>query len=1172
MSGLRIYLFGPPRLELNHSHLPMGRNKALALVAFLVRQSDAVSRDTLLDLLWPTFSPSDARNNLRRELSILKDLLPSGTLIADRHTISIDSTLLSNGRIWVDTHEFDAHVSSSRSHPHPINEYCEKCIDAYTLAAELYASDFLSGFSLADSATFDEWQFHQSESLRNSFSHILRTLVEWYEGRGPVDRALLYAQRWVSLDPLYEEANRAVMRLFSDEGRHAAAVRQYEKLSQLLLDELGVEPEGETIELYESIRVNRGKSSKANRHLLPVYQPQNLSINLPADTTPFIGRRKELAQLISLLHSDTDRLITVTGVGGMGRTRLALAAARQIADSIDGDRFRDGVFFVPLAPVTEPALIPQTIAMAVGFAPGSERRAAEQLVAFLQPLSALLVIDNLEHLINSDIIAQLEDILYTAAGIKILATSRARIGIRGEHVFTLGGMPIMDDDGAQQDTNDPPAIDRESDAVELFTETARRISRSFSLTRDNIGPITRICQLVDGMPLGIELAAAWIELLTPDAIADEIQRSLDFLTSIDSSTPDRQSSLKAVFDSSWRLLATEERNALSCLSIFPGSFERVAAERIAGASLSVLLSLRNKSWLQPVGVNRYQIHPLLRQFLAQELAYTEAAEGRLRDRHAQFFVEMLEALNDRMRGPSSNEAFEQINAELDNLLVAMLWLVGNDLLDIVADRMSVPLLRYLESRYRYFLFQPIILEAARRAEAAGNARILGIILSFRGAFFFNGYPTRIMDYIWVDREWQTLMRLAWENFPPDPHRVSYWDIVVSWHYGRFVQSEPSEKRLRMIINLLQGENRQWEEAFARQNLGRLLTRQGSKSLEEARQSLRQSLSIFESLGDEREAAITLSFLGFNEQSRGDLEEAERMLLAAQTRLRAVGEDITAVNLNWQLADMYMVEARFDQALANFHELADALIAAGLSQLAISTLSRESYESVRYGELDNALRLRRKAMSLSIQTGDRFTEAWDCWELAEIYRVMGQPDEARTWNERAHKKFLALHIPDVESFYHRLLGDIALAEGDSAGATSHFLQTINFADESNHPWQRAYGMIGLATAEVQQHQFGGAAKTLLDALPIAIETGDPGGLAMVALVRAAQLFAKMGKGKAADDLARLVMDHPMSWQETRREAATILTIDEVAVPPRMETRPGVLLPLIEPIIAELSRIS
>lgn len=1169
MVRLRILLFGPPRLEIDGNSVPLGRSKALALLAYLGQQSTPVARDTVLDLLWPTFSPSDARNNLRRELSILKDLLPAGALIADRHTVSLNSEAVNSGAIWIDTREFGEKSAPFPDHPHPAGVSCESCIEAYEAAAELYTNDFLAGFSLPDSMPFDEWQYQQSESLRGELNHILDALVAWYEQQGFSDKALTHARRWVALDPFHEAANRAAMRLYFETEQFNAAIRQYEKLSQLLRDELGSEPESETTELYETIRKTRGKTSRISRHVLPGPPPASTSINLPADTTPFIGRKKELSRILESLQAEQIRLITIAGVGGMGKTRLALEAARRAIDTIGNEKYPDGVFFVPLAPISEAALAQQTIAMGVGFMPGSEGNAAQQLIAYLRPLRALIVIDNLEHLIKPEITGLLSDVLTNAPGIKILATSRARLGISSEYVFSLDGLSFQQDESAL-DSDDSLTAPLISDAVRLFAETARRISPSFSLDETNIEPIMRICELVDGMPLGLELAAAWIELLTPDAIEIEIRRSLDFLSSINTDVAERQSSLKAVFDSSWGLLSQEEQSVLAKLSIFSGTFEREAAETIAGASLRSLLSLRNKSWLQPVGANRYQIHPLLRQFLALELAQGETTESMLRDRHAEFMVGMLEKLNNLMRGPKSGEAFEKINDEIDNLIAALLWLVGNNRLDIVVDHMAIPLLRYLESRYRYFLFQPIIIEAGRRAEISGDTRTLGIFLTFQGAFFFNGYPTRIMDYIWVDRGWQALMRAAWEQLPADGQQVSYWDIIVSWHYGRFVELEAGEQRLRGVIKQLQVENRRWEEAFARQNLGRLLTRRGGDAAEESAQFLQAALEMFEALGDEREAAITLSFLGYVHQSIGNLQEAERILLSAQTRLRAIGETITAVNLNWQLADIYLIDARFKQALASYDEMAETLIGAGLSQLAISILSRESYESVRYGDLNQALQLREKAMSLSVQRGNRFTEAWDCWELAETYRVMEKSDEARLWNERARQKFMAQGISDIESFYHRLLGDLALAEGNHVEATSHFHETIKFADESNHPWQHAYGLIGLGTAAVLESQFDKASDYLIEAIRIAHRTGDPGGLVLLGVIRAARLFKMEGDDAEATRLANLVLSHPLSWQETRREAANILGMNEEAIPLRVDSRPTSLLPIIEQIFTKLLR--
>ena len=1166
MTGLKIFLFGQPRLEREGVPLPLARSRALALLAFLCRAKGSSSREALIDLLWPSFSPQDARNNLRRELSILKSSFPDGVIVADRQMIMFHPHSIANDGMWVDVQAFEMNLSLANEHKHTNNELCQDCASHLESAVAIYVDDFLRGFSLPDSPPFDEWQFHEAENLRQSLARALEQLVKWHTISGRNDRALEFARRWSTIDPMDEKAGRALITLYELNGQHAAALRHYEIIRLLLTNELGVEPEIETTQLYDSIRQGRFRlfESTIDSHATPI------PVQLPADITPFIGRETEIEQVKQLLTEDTARMISVVGIGGLGKTRLALASARRLVEKQRTTLFSDGVFFVPLAPVVDPSMIANALARALGFTPGGEGEPSQLITAYLKPLKALLIIDNLEHLINQETLSLISDILNTAPGIKLLVTSRVRLGLNGEHTIHLAGLDIGENIEVQAlDSADNSPV---SDAVSLFVAAARRSNSTFQLNRHNHPIIKRICRLVGGLPLGIELAAAWVELLSPEAIEEEIQRSLDFLASNQVDTPARQASLTVVFDYSWSLLTIEEQNVLTALTVFPGSFDREAAEKIAEASLRTLLAIKNKGWLQSVEIDRYQIHPLLRQYVTQQPEADPNLEGILRDRHADFYCGMLLALDEQMRGAHPNAAFQKITADLDNLMAATMWLVGNNRLEAIVESMAIPLFRYLESSYRYFLFQPLIIEATRRAIVIGHKRIHGIFLTIQGAFFFNnGYPTRFIDYQWVGPEWLGLMRQAWELMPPLRESTSFWDILVAWHYGRFVDVDGGISRLHDIIEYHILRVHPWDEAFARQSLGRLLSRRPTDDLhnspyKEAGEQLKRAFDMFTSLSDEREAAISLMFMGFNHQYSGELAEAKTILLAAQGRLRAVGEIIIAANINWQLAEIHIQLGEIKRALAYFHEMAETLLRNGLAQLAISSISRESYETVRYDNLEIALILRQRSLALSRQTGEQFNEAWDSWEMAEIFRLMGDDGAAREWNEQSRSKFHSIGIFDADSFYYRLLGDLALAEKDATTAARHFLESVRHAEQSKHPWQRAYGLAGLGTAELMNGHYMEAAALLADSLLVGQSTGDPGGLVLMTFARIARLYKQLRLVEKSQALAELVLNHPLSWEETRRDAAA--TLELPCAPQRVETTPYALKETISELAAEL----
>jgi DNA-binding SARP family transcriptional activator len=283
---LRLSLFGAPRLEQGGQNIPLRRTKALALMVYLATTRQPQDRDALLALLWPEFDEASARNNLRRELSLLKTMLGEEQLIADRHQIAWNS----QADVWLDVAAFQAQITIHKQHDHAADELCDACAAALAVAAQIYTDDFMAGFGLPDSSAFDEWQFFQREGLRQQLAEALRVLARWHHRRAEYAPAIDAARRWLALDPLHEPAQRELMRLYALSGQHSAALRQYDESVRLLDRELGVEPEAETIELYEQIRSRTfprhgdkqiGRQSDTHQEAAPSQSP-----NLPISQSP----------------------------------------------------------------------------------------------------------------------------------------------------------------------------------------------------------------------------------------------------------------------------------------------------------------------------------------------------------------------------------------------------------------------------------------------------------------------------------------------------------------------------------------------------------------------------------------------------------------------------------------------------------------------------------------------------------------------------------------------------------------------------------------------------------------------------------------------------------------------------------------------------------------------
>jgi len=416
--------------------------------------------------------------------------------------------------------------------------------------------------------------------------------------------------------------------------------------------------------------------------------------NYPLQSTPFIGRQEEIAAISEMLADPTCRLLTLIGVGGIGKTRLAVEAATKVLNNSNPNRdngFADGAHFVPLQPISSAEFLVSTVAAAINFSPSGQEEPALQLLNYLQDKEMLLLLDNFEQLLGEGGARMLANILEAAPAIKLLVTSREVLNLQEEWLYPIHGL----DYPRSTQTNNLESYE----AIQLFVERAHRVHRGFSLAGKQ-EDIIRICQLVDGVPLAIELAAAWTRTLEPGVIAAEIQHNIDFLATSLRNIPDRQQSMRAVFDHSWKLLSEEERKAYKRLSVFRGGFRREAAERIASTSLSTILALVDKSLLRSEANDRYQIHELLRQAAAEKLAYSPEDIAHVYDWHCGYYADFLTERDEDISGGRQLEAAAEIEADLENVRMAWQWAVEQVKVEEIRKSSGVLALFY-QYRSRY---------------------------------------------------------------------------------------------------------------------------------------------------------------------------------------------------------------------------------------------------------------------------------------------------------------------------------------------------------------------------------------------------------------------------------------------------------------------------------------
>jgi predicted ATPase/DNA-binding NarL/FixJ family response regulator len=392
--------------------------------------------------------------------------------------------------------------------------------------------------------------------------------------------------------------------------------------------------------------------------------------NLPSQLTPLIGREGEIDEVIELLNKPECRLLTLTGQGGIGKTRLAIQVASQIRS-----KFPDGIFFTALQPAMEPTFLTQAILDAIGMPIYGTDDPRKQLVHFLHERKILLLLDNFEELLQTspenaassfDLLAE---ILHQALQVKLLVTSRVVLNLSGEWIYPVQGLAYPQSSLDNRSPFHTTEILTQFPAIQLFIERAKRVQPHFS-TMDEMAGIVQICQVVEGLPLALEIAAAWTKMISCAAIAAEIQRSLVFLKTRHQDVPARHRSILAVINHSWQALSPEERQVYARLSVFTGGFQRQAAEHVAGASLPILSTLVDKSLLHWGPGDRYHFHELLRQFAHDQLHSDPQAARDAHALHCTYFADFLNERSAAITGPRQLEVLRSIAAELQNIRAA----------------------------------------------------------------------------------------------------------------------------------------------------------------------------------------------------------------------------------------------------------------------------------------------------------------------------------------------------------------------------------------------------------------------------------------------------------------------------------------------------------------------
>jgi len=927
-------------------------NKVRALLAYLAVESDRPhSRDALMALLWPDQPDRIARNNLRHILPNLRQVIGDVTAQPSFLSITRDSIQFNPDSDYaLDVATFNALMDACERHTHRHVESCRACIQRLRQAVELYRGDFLCQFLLNDSPTFEEWAVLKRERLRRQALDAMYRLSNFHERRGEYPQALRYAMRQLELDPWREEAHRQAMRALSLSGQRSTALAQFETCRRTLVRELGVEPAPETLALYEQIKSGT------------LEQPALSLSNLSTCTTTFIGRDQELAALNEMLENPDCWLITIVGPGGIGKTRLALAAAAEQIGT-----FQHGVYFVSLAPLNSPVLIAPAIATALGWTLTGPQDPAVQLLKSLRERELLLVLDSLEHLLDgAELIMQ---IVQTAPRVALLVTSRERLALQAECVFELEGL-----DYPANDWSGP--LERYS-AAQLFAERARRVRPEFQLEAE-VAHVAQICRMVEGLPLAIELAASTLKAQPCATIADEIAADLRTLATRFRDVPERHRSIVAAFDHSWRLLSVEEQRVFRRLSVFRGGFQTEAAHQVAGASNDTLSALVDKSLLRRDAAGRLDTHELVRQYASEKLAESGEAE-QIREQHLAWVLQMAQEAEPHLMGKGQADWLARLESEIDNLRAALQWTIDRAQAE-TALQLSAALSRFwlLHSHLKegsQWLEQALSLGSPSRSLARAQALAGAGRLAYAQA-------NQSLAIALAQQASELYRELG------DQRGMA----ATLNNLGVFTVDQGDLERAKSIytesLELYRAIEDKWGIAAALNNLGIVLRLQGH--YQQAKACFEQSLAIRQELGDKHSLALSFLNLGNIARHLGDHAQAQTLYEESLALFRQVGDKAgmaSSINSTGILArlqgDLTQAVACHQESLALRQEIGDRL---GTS-LSLNSLG---YTYLARGDTSDAERCFVQSLTVLREQGDKSHIVLDLVGLATTARLLGDP--------------------------------------------------------------------------------------------------------------------------------------------------------------------------------------
>ena len=965
----QISLFGGLEARCGEQSLTRFKTKRAAiLLARLACFPDRPqSREVLTEELWAEDDPDAARLRFRQTLKLLRqELEPEGAesgsvLVTDRFSVK-----LNRDAFTTDVAAFESALSSAaRAETH------ERRQELLERAVTIYRGELLPGF-------YEDWAVRERDRLAERQRQALEQLETLLTETGKIHEAVVYARQVVLADPYREESHQRLIQLYAQTGRIGEAHRQYRELERLLRDEMNAPPSDATVTLMERLPPAPVASSppRPSSHAvvaLPALtsvpeEPQTAAPTLPVPTTRFFGREDEIAPLAALLMprvAPPAPLVTLLGNGGAGKTRLALEIVPTLREWYGG-----AVWFVSLAEVSDASRLLDTVAEAMGLPRSADIPIAEQVTAKLLTYShALLILDNFET-VGHEGNAIVQNLRRTVLGLACLVTSRQRLNIAGEKAYPVKPLPTPRSAGTPERLLEFPS-------VQLFVDRAQDARLSFALTPENAGTVAELCHTLEGIPLALELAAAWSAVLTPAQILARLTRRFDLLVSRKEDTIERHRSLQAVLEGSFQTLPKSAQRLFAHLSIFRGGWTLDAAEAVCtDAELSAdtildglsLLADRSFVWFEEQGETmRCQQLETLREFGAEQLMPDE--KSALSTRLFTHFLTQAEATQAKIRTAEEKAAIDTLETERDNLRAALTWAVDSDAME--------------------------------------GLRLLNVMA--------NVWTVR--GYIVEGRSWAERFLLATQGITPERAETLTNAALFAWYQGDY------EAAIGFARRSLEARQELGDSAGMAASFNTIaMSAMEMGQITEAEAGFRESLTLHRALGNARGVSVQTVNLGGVAYYRGDYALSCELYEDALAQRRALGDQrgiASALDFlgrsKRELGEYAHARALHEESLALRRTLEDKSgIAFCLTRLGTALICLEQYQ--------RALLVLEEACDHWKQLGDPSGMVEAQYHQGKAYERLGDEDTARTlWQDALRFRHQHNELPSISEVLEALAG-------------------------------------------------------------------------------------------------------------------------------------------------------